>query len=34
VVEISGPAISSMHFFLDTRVFGAFGLPDQLGSSA
>jgi RNA polymerase sigma-70 factor (ECF subfamily) len=34
VVEISGPAISSMHFFLDTRVFEAFGLPDHLASSA
>jgi RNA polymerase sigma-70 factor (ECF subfamily) len=34
VVEIAGPAISSMHFFLDTRIFGAFGLPEQLGLSA
>jgi RNA polymerase sigma-70 factor (ECF subfamily) len=32
VIEISGPAISSIHHFLDTRVFGAFGLPDYLGS--
>ena len=32
VIEISGPAISSIHHFLDTRVFRAFGLPDYLGS--
>jgi RNA polymerase sigma-70 factor (ECF subfamily) len=32
VIEISGTAISSIHYFLDTRVFRAFGLPDHLGS--
>ena len=30
VIEISGPAISSQHFFLDTSVFSAFALPDHL----
>jgi RNA polymerase sigma-70 factor (ECF subfamily) len=33
VIEISGPAISSLHFFLDTSLFSAFGLPDQLPAS-
>jgi RNA polymerase sigma-70 factor (ECF subfamily) len=33
VIEISGPRISSMHFFLDTSVFSAFALPDHLPSS-
>jgi len=33
VVEISGPAISSLHFFLDTRLFSAFGLPHHLVAS-
>jgi RNA polymerase sigma-70 factor (ECF subfamily) len=32
VIEISGPAISSLHFFLDATIFGAFDLPDRLAS--
>ncbi len=34
VVEISGPAISGQHFFLDTSVFSAFALPDHLPAFA
>jgi RNA polymerase sigma-70 factor (ECF subfamily) len=30
VIEISGRAISSLHFFLDTPLFSAFGLPEYL----
>jgi RNA polymerase sigma-70 factor (ECF subfamily) len=30
VIETSGAAISSIHYFLDTRVFRAFALPDHL----
>ncbi len=30
VIEIAGSAISSLHFFLDTRLFSAFDLPDHL----
>jgi RNA polymerase sigma-70 factor (ECF subfamily) len=34
VIEISGPAISGQHFFLDASIFSAFGLPDHLPASA
>jgi RNA polymerase sigma-70 factor (ECF subfamily) len=30
VIETSGTAISGIHYFLDTRVFRAFALPDHL----
>jgi RNA polymerase sigma-70 factor, ECF subfamily len=30
VIEVSGDGISAMHFFLDTRLFAAFGLPEHL----
>jgi RNA polymerase sigma-70 factor (ECF subfamily) len=30
VVEITGPAISALHFFLDASMFSAFDLPDHL----
>jgi RNA polymerase sigma-70 factor (ECF subfamily) len=34
VIEISGPAISGLHFFLDANIFSAFGLPDRLTASS
>ena len=30
VLELSGDRIVGMHFFLDTSLFAAFGLPEHL----